>query len=253
MGDGEGAKQKVGSGGRGRDCIAYPRIRRKSQAGPHHGQARCNSVHEAKNILKQLQHNYGGVTLHRITRAITNDGPQYLESDGLQAMVGPKDDEVKDGITYGTTSETPARDGEESAIGQFPCEPCTQINITTVNVDGMGAHEASATTRMDTILSSVLPARPDVLLLQEVVAEMFHVVRRRLPGCTFRRGHLIDFNVTILCSTRLNTGSRISSYAFPGTNNAGICSQYDAVIGLSSTCTPNPAVAGGTEMRENHS
>lgn len=153
---------------------------------------------------------YGGVTLHRITRAGAYIGPQFLESEGLQAMVGSEDDENESTLV-----------GEGCGIGQFPCEPCTEINIITVNVDGLGVYEASAATRMDAILSTVLSTKPDMLLLQEVVAEMYQVVQRHFPSCAFRRGRLTEdyFNVTVLCSTRFNTRSRISSYAFPGSSN----------------------------------
>ena len=118
-----------------------------------------------ENILEELVQTYGGVTLHRITQAGDSTGAHFLESEGLQAMVGPEDNE---------NEGTPA--GEGGGDVQYPCVPCSEINIITVNVDGLGVYEASVAVRMDRILSAVLSAETDILLLQEVVPEMYEVV-----------------------------------------------------------------------------
>ena len=55
------------------------------------------------------------------------------------------------------------------------------ISLATLNVDGLGAYGASPAERMQEILTEILAASPDVVLLQGVVAEMYAVMRQRLP------------------------------------------------------------------------
>ena len=54
------------------------------------------------------------------------------------------------------------------------------LRVVTMNVDGLGEYQASPSARMDAVLAEILTAMPDVILLQEVTAEMHAVVRLRL-------------------------------------------------------------------------
>ena len=92
----------------------------------------------------------------------------------------------------------------------------------TVHVDGLGTYRASPSARMDEILKEVLEAKPDVLLLQEVVVEMYAVLRRRLPGWKLHRRHDHAeeyFNVTAVRTRPASAGEKSTSYAFPTSNN----------------------------------
>ena len=71
-------------------------------------------------------------------------------------------------------------------------------------------------------MTAVLAATPDVLLLQEVVIEMYAVVRRRLSDWRiYRRCDVAEeyFNVTAVRSAPASAEDKTSSYAFPSSNN----------------------------------
>ena len=57
-----------------------------------------------------------------------------------------------------------------------------EVTLLTVNVDGLGEYASSPAGRMEEILTAVLASTPDVIMLQEVVLEMYKVLQRRLQG-----------------------------------------------------------------------
>ena len=105
-------------------------------------------------------------------------------------MVGAPDDEA---------AEVPPSGGVACGahgVGQ-------EINLVTLNVDGLGDYRASPADRMEAILDEVLALEPDFLLLQEVVADMYAVALRSLQGWKLerRRSHAEEyFNVTAVLS-----------------------------------------------------
>ena len=68
---------------------------------------------------------------------------------------------------------------------------------------------------MDEILKEVLEAKPDLLLLQEVVVEMYAVLRRRLSGWKLHRRH----DHAEVRTHPASAMERSTSYAFPTSNN----------------------------------
>ena len=62
-----------------------------------------------------------------------------------------------------------------------------ELRIVTVNVDGLSTYPATSQERMREILTVALDLAPDMLLLQEVTAEMFEVAQEILKGWTVRR------------------------------------------------------------------
>ena len=62
-----------------------------------------------------------------------------------------------------------------------------ELRIVTVNVDGLSTYPATSQERMREILRVALGLSPDMLLLQEVTAEMFEVAQEILKGWTVRR------------------------------------------------------------------
>ena len=99
--------------------------------------------------------------------------------------------------------ERRAEGGQRSAIapGSQASEPFQQCSVVTINVDGLGQSDyaLSAGARMAEILDHVLASSPDVLAMQEVLQEMYVVLRHRLQGWSIicPQGHNFDyFNVT---------------------------------------------------------
>ena len=62
-----------------------------------------------------------------------------------------------------------------------------ELRIVTVNVDGLSTYPATSQERMREILIVALDQNPNMLLLQEVTAEMFEVAQEILKGWTVRR------------------------------------------------------------------
>ena len=181
------------------------------RGGPHHGRVRCDSVEDVEHILKRIEHDYGGVALHRIIRAVANVGPHYLESEGLRAMID-RDVDEGEGIIV--------REG--GGVGHVACTQSTELSIITLNVDGLGVYELSPTTRMEKMLAVILRSAADMILLQEVVADMYLVLQQRLPEWQiYRRRDVAEeyFNVTLVRTAQQSTEDRTSSYAFPSSNN----------------------------------
>ena len=155
---------------------------------PRHGRTECPTGSEVATLLAEIQREVGAVTLHRIHRGASVAGSFFLEREGLRAMVGAHDVEVAG-----------AQDG--GGPGGGARDAAAQISVVTVNVDGLGEYVEPAATRLEAILDTVLAVAPDVLLLQEVVPEMYAVVRRRLPDWkVHRRGnHTEDFLTSPRC------------------------------------------------------
>ena len=176
-----------------------------------HGRAMFAQTRDVDNLLAEIQETYGGVTLHQITRAARDEGHHFLEREGLRAMVGPEDEEPADNV---------AGDANVPNPGAAPIS--ATLSLVTVNVDGIGEYTATPAERMEDILNHVLVATPDVLLLQEVVAEMYRVVKRRLADWTIHRRHDIAedyFNVTVVRTAPAPGYDKTTSYAFPTSNN----------------------------------
>ena len=111
--------------------------------------------------------------MHRISNDHAPLGAYYLETAGLRAMVAPDDEAV-----------------EEVGVGSVAADG-NAIDVVSLNVDGLGVYRATPAERMGAILSELLRAEPNVIMLQEVVEEMYAVLKNRLPGWRLfrRRGH----------------------------------------------------------------
>ena len=167
-----------------------------------HGRKACDTEHSVLTILAEIQQAYGGVTLHRVTMADTHAGPHFLEAESRVAMLGVQDAEA--------TADNIGGACEEAAVSD-------ELVVVTVNVDGLGSYAASSSSRMEAIITLILATSPDVLMLQEVVADMYVVVRRLLPSWkVFRKSQLDEdyFNVMALrdgAEKRLLTRSSVQT------------------------------------------
>ena len=143
--------------------------------------------------------------MHRVVRASRHAGLHFLEREGLQAMVGSEDHEADE-------AAAPAQSA--TAAGS----PSADLCVVSLSVDGLGTYGESPATRMEALLTLLLRAAPDVLLLQEVVAEMYAVVRRRLPEWQIHRRHQLSeiyFNATATRNAPASTHDKTASDAFP--------------------------------------
>ena len=149
----------------------------------HHRRRRHLSETEVEKVLQNVRRAAGAVALHPIMHSSGTQGSQYLEREGWQAM----------GLA----------DTEEAAgdAGPLAKAELGTLSLVTLNVDGLGDYSAPAATRMDDIITRILPAQPDVLVFQEMVAPMLEQLRVRLPGwkiCRRRGVPECYFNVTAM-------------------------------------------------------
>jgi hypothetical protein len=130
---------------------------------PRYGRRRRLSDEVVQEVLDDIQRDAGGVALHAITRAVGAEGRQFLEREGWRALAPAESEEV--------SGDAAARAEAESYA----------LSLVTLNVDGLGDYADSPATRMDAILTRLLFVEPDVLVLQEVTADMLKQLQRRLP------------------------------------------------------------------------
>ena len=126
-----------------------------------HGRKECAEADVAA-ILAEVSDQCGGASLHRITRSNTR-GEQYLEAAGRSAMLEPEDMAV---------------DESAGEVGGAPT--ANVVRLVTMNVAGLCDDLRPAAARMDEILTKLLTdVKPDVLCFQEVVDDMYEVLRSR--------------------------------------------------------------------------
>ena len=130
------------------------------------------------------------------------DGAHLLEREGLRAMTAREEHEeaVHDAVLDS---------GHAEVVDDL------EVKLLTVNVDRLNVYELSAAGRMDRILTAVLASSPDVIMLQEVVVEMYRVLQLRMQGRGWsigrRRLHAEDyFNVI----TTRSAPEKTTSYCF---------------------------------------
>ncbi len=129
------------------------------------------------------------------------------------------------------------------------------LRVVTMNVDGLGEYQASPSARMEAVLAEILTAMPDVILLQEVTAEMHAVVRLRLApeaGWKVYRRHEITedyFNVSAVRIAVDTVQDKTTSYAFRASDNGR---HYVTVRRKGWTIVNVHAESGGrAEQRDN--
>ena len=169
--------------------------------GRRHGRTQGMTCADVEMLLAEVQQCAGGCTLHRITRAAGAQGAHYLEREGLRAMVEAGVDDAVDEVGD-ARMHTNTRD----------------LSLVTVNVDGLGEYQATPGARMRAILPELLRPAPDVIMLQEVVDEMYVVLKQCLPDWKIyrRRGHDFPYFVVTAMRTMAEAGEeRTTSYAFP--------------------------------------
>ena len=101
---------------------------------------------------------------------------------------------------------------------------CQQLRLVSLNVDGCGHYGISPADRMDALLTMLLDEKPDVMLLQEVTAEMQVALQQRLPANEwrfYRRSHHREeyFNLTVAKVAFCVSADKSTSYLFPQTSN----------------------------------
>ena len=103
------------------------------------------------------------------------------------------------------------------SVGTGPIVP-----KVTANVDGLGEYQRSPAERMGDILTQLLAVSPDVVLLQEVTAEMYAVVQHRMVGWAVYRRREVTEDYFIVSAVRLASESaqdKTTSYAFGPSDN----------------------------------
>ena len=154
-------------------------VRRKKR----YGRRRRLSDEAVQEVLEDIRRDAGGVALHAITRAVGDEGRQYLERAGWRALAPAESEEV--------SGDAAARAEAESDA----------LSLVTLNVDGLGDYADPPAARMDAILAHVLLVEPDVLVLQEMTAPMLTKLRHRLPDWKVCRKSSVSeyyFNVTVM-------------------------------------------------------
>ena len=175
-----------------------------------HGRARDLQAAAVGSLLADIEKHYGGYSLHRLVRLASGAGPYYLEREGMRAMLAREDDAVEE--VCGS-----------AAAPREPGEPNHgEIAMVIVNVDGVGAYDLQPADRMEEILTAVLAVTPDLILMQEVVAEMLPVLKRRLPDWKIHRRRDVTeeyFNITAMSEALHPEAGRTSSYPFSCSRN----------------------------------
>jgi len=181
---------------------------------PRHGRRHCPRPIDVDTIFDDLQLAYGAVTLHRIIFNVHGAGHHFLESQGMRAMEGA-DDEATEEVGGGTDArQAPALEERDSRA--------PTVSLVTHNVDGLGDYPGSAADRMEAILTVLLQAAPDMILLQEVTMAMHAVVRRRLAGWKIYRLRRLEedyFNVTAVRASLGAADVKATTFSFPGSEN----------------------------------
>ncbi len=166
-------------------------------------------------VFAGIQEMYGGITLHRVTRCAASEGYHFLAAAGMRAMLPPEVKEVADAAAVGLDAV--------SSLVQAPPSPatCTELRIVSVNVDGLGDYGMSPVQRMGAILDKVLAVSPDMVLLQEVVAPMYAVVRERCAGWQVHRKHeqLEEYFLVTAVKSAVGANDKCTSFAFPSSRN----------------------------------
>ena len=141
--------------------------------GLRYGRRECQRE-EVGAVLREIAQSCGGVALHRITRGAAG-GEAYLEPAGRRAMLPVEELAREDAGAHAAP-----RDGAEAGSPRRDT-----LRLVTLNVAGLWeAHEEPAR-RMDAILTKVLAVDPDVMCFQEMIDEMYGVLKQRLPRWSF--------------------------------------------------------------------
>ena len=92
------------------------------------------------------------------------------------------------------------------------------VSKVTANADGLGhGYQRLPSERMEDILTQLLAFNPDVVLIQEVIPEMYEVVKRRLAGWSvYRRRDVATnyFNVSAVRFASESWNDKTTSNAF---------------------------------------
>ena len=130
---------------------------------------RCDQTGTVRSILEEISQACGAATLHRVRRVVAQDGAHLLERESFRAMTAREEHEE---AMHNATRDSGYVDGVDDL----------EVKLLTVNVDGLGAYALSPAERMEEILTTALASLPDVIMLQEVVLEMYKVLQQRLQG-----------------------------------------------------------------------
>ena len=143
-----------------RDTVQWARL---------HGRREFESADVAA-ILAEILDQCGSATLHRIT--CSNDrGEQYLDAAGRRAMLEPEDMAV---------------DEDTGEVGG--AHAADVVRLVTMNVAGLCDDLGPAAARMDENLTKLLTdEEPDVLCFQEVIDDMYEVLRSRTSAAGYMR------------------------------------------------------------------
>ena len=169
------------------------------------GRRTALSAADVSLLLCEIVASAGGVTMHRIVRDDSGAAALYLEPKGMRAMLAPEDVEVGEGR------------GGARPLGDA-------VRIVSLNVDGLGAREygRSAAARVEEMLTHVLREEPDVVVFQEVVVEMYAVMKRRMAGWSINRRSRVTedyFNVTAVRAKAASEGEVTTSDKFETSQN----------------------------------
>ena len=177
-----------------------------------HQGARQLSVTELFELLAHIQNTCGRVSMHIVTEVPSEGAAFLLSTEGMRAMLPSEVVETADDHAHGE---------DHNASGHLDAGTfSSQIKIITLNVAGLNDFRFQPATRMEHIVQELLPLDPDVLLFQEVTAEMYAALRKNLCGWQVRRMQEAPEDYFLVSAVRAPAAAiACSSYLFRSSVN----------------------------------
>ena len=177
-----------------------------------HGRRQLPRLLDLLQLMADIQQHYGDVTLHQVRRASPLTGVHFLDVAGMRAMLP-----AEAPASHVRGADEIVAPAEMADLPQAGAGVDGAVPVVTVNVDGLGTYRRPPAHRMAAILERVLLLMPDVLLLQEVVDDMYDVVRETLTNWHIHRRHGREADYFLVTATRLaaTAEDRCTSFAFP--------------------------------------
>ena len=192
--------------------------------GWRHGRKVCCDD-EVTRILNEICSESGSVALFPVKCAHPERGAEFLEVEGRRALAaGSSPSGFRGGIQAPASRDDTAIVVGERCSSTIKGNQGQQLLLVSLNVDGCGHYPTSPADRMDALLDMILDRKPDIIVLQEVTADMQVLLQRRLGASKWRFYRRSDhseeyFNLTIAKIASCTSLGKSTSYVFNQTSN----------------------------------